>query len=748
MNPPLNKGRAGWGMIDARFFNHRSLMKKTLLSMLAFFVLALGGSAFGIERPEPAPASTGETQNKGGIYLPVKGLEDIKTLSAHSKGVASVAFSPDGKTFATGSDDKTAKLWDVATGNNISTLIGHSGTVYSVAFSPDGKTLATGSQDKTVMLRDVEPRNIPKTLSGHSGTVYSVVFSPDGKTLATGSMDNTAKLWDVATGKNIKTLSAHSKGVASVAFSPGGKTLATGSDDRTATLWDVATGDIIKTLSGHSGTVRSVAFSPDGKTLATGSFDGTAKLWDVATGNIIKTLERHSPRSLFSVAFSPDGRTLASGTSHNTVEFRDVAAGNIIKTLSGHSAWVMSVAFSPDGKTLATGSDDDTAKLWDMEGLYVAEAFKKDEFESTAEYLERMKGADFPYSAKATVGTYDADRGGFDVEIKGARAFVPTNREKAREISANKENVRVSGTLRYHDKDTVELAGAALTLGPSPASKPAYAKRPAYVPRPQTAGKKPVEDIHEIPDFKAAPREADLAIVIGIERYQDIQTKSDFSRSDAGIVKDYLLALGFRERNIQFVVDEKATRSGIEKAIEGWLPNRIKKDSTVFVYYSGHGAPEPAKGDAYIVPYDGDPNYLELTGYPLKRLVERLSRLEAKEVIVLLDSCFSGAGGRSVLAKGARPLVITTEGLSLKGNMVMAAAASAGQISMSSPEKGHGLFTYHFLKALKDGKKDMAGIYGQLRPLVEDEAKELNAEQSPLLTPTPEAVKGRFVLVR
>ena len=122
-------------------------------------------------------------------------------------------------------------------------------------------------------------------------------------------------------------------------------------------------------------------------------------------------------------------------------------------------------------------------------------------------------------------------------------------------------------------------------------------------------------------------------------------------KSDAGLVKDYLKALGFQERNIEFITDDRATFSGITKTIEAWLPNRVKKDSRIFVYYSGHGAPEPKTGDAYIVPFDGDPNYLEVTGYPLKRLYDKLGKLEAQEVIVLLDSCFSGAGGRSVLAK-------------------------------------------------------------------------------------------------
>lgn len=107
--------------------------------------------------------------------------------------------------------------------------------------------------------------------------------------------------------------------------------------------------------------------------------------------------------------------------------------------------------------------------------------------------------------------------------------------------------------------------------------------------------------------------------------------------------------------------DEGATKSAIEKTIEAWLKNKTKSDSRVFIYYSGHGAPEAKTGDAYIIPFDRDPNYLEVTGYPLKRLYDNLGKLQAKEVVVALDACFSGSGGRSVLAEGARPLVMFTE---------------------------------------------------------------------------------------
>ena len=239
----------------------------------------------------------------------------------------------------------------------------------------------------------------------------------------------------------------------------------------------------------------------------------------------------------------------------------------------------------------------------------------------------------------------------------------------------------------------------------------------------------------------------DMAVVIGVEKYQDLPA-SDYSSSDAKLMKEYLVSLGVKERNIELLLNERATQSSIKKTVETWLPNRIKSDSKVLIYYSGHGAPDAKTGDAYIVPFDGDPNYLEDTGYPLKRLYDKLGKLQVAEVIVLLDSCFSGAGGRSVLAKGARPLVMMVDTGVLSSNMAVLSATQGTQISSSSPEKGHGIFTYYFLKALKEGKKNVSEIYEYIKPLVEDEAKQLNVQQSPSISPDVEKLKGRFELRR
>ncbi|MCM2304518.1 MAG: caspase family protein [Elusimicrobia bacterium] len=258
----------------------------------------------------------------------------------------------------------------------------------------------------------------------------------------------------------------------------------------------------------------------------------------------------------------------------------------------------------------------------------------------------------------------------------------------------------------------------------SPAAPPAAASSDVDTPRTRTA---------ENPD--------NFALVIGVEKYSNDLPEAQFAERDAQAVKSHLLAMGYPERNIKLLQGSRAVRSSLEAYLEDWLPKNVKPEGSVFVYFSGHGAPDPETGHAYLVPWDGDPSYLARTAYPLKRLYGSLKALKAKRVLVALDSCFSGAGGRSVLQRGTRPLVNKVDlGASADiGKLVVFTASDANQISGTIDSQAHGLFTYFFLKGLDGAAADARGgvtakgLHDYLAPKVADEANRGNRTQSPML---------------
>ncbi|MFD8753242.1 hypothetical protein ACFV0O_20040 [Kitasatospora sp. NPDC059577] len=341
--------------------------------------------------------------------LSAAGSPLISTLIGHTGPVRSVVFSPDGKGLVTGSEDETARLWDVAARREVSTLPGRNldtvvfspdggtlatfdypdqggrlwnartlgpvgdlaGAAQPLGFSPDGRILATGGLGDalgSVQLWDVETRHQLATLTGVNGSwPISAAFSPDGTTLAVGGgADQEVRLWDVRTHDQLAVLTGHTGQVTSVAFSPDGSTLVSTGGDATVRLWDVRSRQALATLTGHRGAVQAAAFSPDGQTLATAGRDWTVRLWDVPTRRALVTLNGHT-RDVNAVAFSPDGSTLASAGEDSTVRLWDMRAGRPLAMFAGQGGAMRPVAFSPDGRTLATGGHDQAARLWDVQ---------------------------------------------------------------------------------------------------------------------------------------------------------------------------------------------------------------------------------------------------------------------------------------------------------------------------------------------------------------------------------------------
>ena len=295
--------------------------------------------------------------------------------------VEAIAWSPDGKRFASGDWAGNVTLWDGASGEPTFTLP-HGRYAHTVAFDRNGHRLASGSSDHTIRVIDTVNGKVLQELSGHTDGVVSVRFSGDGRRLLSSSFDNTAILWDLDTGQPLQELKGHSWWVWSAVFSPNDRRIVTASQDGKAIVWQQTDGGEYRPLTEfvkHSGPINAAEFSPDGTLVATAGADGRVLVWnpdvvqpvDIA-GRIDDMPDPPAPyrellghqKPVCSIAFSPDGTRLASGGEDNVIRLWRVADGTEIAQLRGHTSYVRDCVFSPNGSHVLSASRDQQIKLW------------------------------------------------------------------------------------------------------------------------------------------------------------------------------------------------------------------------------------------------------------------------------------------------------------------------------------------------------------------------------------------------
>jgi WD40 repeat protein len=288
--------------------------------------------------------------------------QDLMTLRGHEGPIWSVAFSPDGTRMITGSEDNTARIWDVATGREVSILKGHASDVIAAIFSPDGRHIVTGSYDTTAKVWDARTGRELVTFKAHVKPVCTVSMSPDGKKIVTGSTDGTARVWEATTGRELFVLKGHKGPLLSVAYSPDGRRILTGCADGMARIWDAQRGRETLRIYGRTGGT----FAPDGKHVVLGGVNGIAKIYNAYTGRESCTLKgKMTTGEAFAIpCYSPDGLEVAGTVNDNTARVWEATTGRELLSLRGHGGNIFSVAFSPDGRRILTGGSDKVAKVW------------------------------------------------------------------------------------------------------------------------------------------------------------------------------------------------------------------------------------------------------------------------------------------------------------------------------------------------------------------------------------------------
>ena len=305
------------------------------------------------------------------INYTMKDVGLFKTVSGHTSAVFAVAVHPHNNMFASGSGDKTIKLWD-SNGTFLRTLSGHAGQVYAVAFSPDGQWLFSGSLDGTAKIWRVADGTLQYTLVGHTSAIYAISVSPDGKTIASASFDKTIRLWKASDGEYLRTLNGHNQGIYAVTFSPNGSLIASAGIDRTIKVWRVSDGAVVWNLTGHTNTITGLSFTPDGNTLLSGSYDNSIKFWRMTNGALIRTIQNDS-NSVSSLALSTDGKKLLCGNIQEHFQIWNTDNYSLIQSTYAHTDAVDAVAVNSSMQWFVTGGGDALVKLWRVNNEWVKE---------------------------------------------------------------------------------------------------------------------------------------------------------------------------------------------------------------------------------------------------------------------------------------------------------------------------------------------------------------------------------------
>ncbi|MFE3027993.1 NB-ARC domain-containing protein, partial [Nocardia tengchongensis] len=326
-----------------------------------------------LRRPEPpiiallsgACPSGGDSwlcpRTPGSLTEPGGPLERV--LQGHTERVTAVAISHDGRYIASGSNDKSVRVWETATGRPARTIDDHVGEVSAVALTADGDRIISGSFDGSVRVWNRASGRLERTLPVNSGPIYTVAVTADSQHIVVGGSDSKVGVWRLADARLVCVLPGHSKHVNAVAVSADCRYVVSGGHDRAVRVWALADGTLEHTLCGHQRDIEAVAISADGRYVVSGSTDQSVRVWDLTVEPSERLLGRHN-RSVRAVAVTADGSHIVSAGDDKIVRVWNSSGGPVEYELLGHTRSIYGVAISPDGRLIVSGGQDNTVRVW------------------------------------------------------------------------------------------------------------------------------------------------------------------------------------------------------------------------------------------------------------------------------------------------------------------------------------------------------------------------------------------------
>jgi WD40 repeat protein len=323
-------------------------------------------SPLGIIRRTPAPGSQ-KRRNVSRVQW-----QCVRTLTGHTGEVTAISVSPSGRILASGSRDRTIKIWRLESGELLHTFAGrslwsgagHQDQINALAFSQDGRILFSASHDGSIKVWDLVTQSLISTLSGQGWDVSAIAIDPEGYLLVSGNGDGIIQLWDAETDELLANLRQHTDRISALAIDSQGHLLVSGSQDRTIRFWDLKTDQVIDKLQAHVDRVSALTLTPNASLLISASWDKTIKLWDFRNREQLRVISAHRDR-IHSLAMHPTGQQFASASEDSTIKLWDIQTGDRLCTLR-HAWGVNAIAFSPEGQRLISGSADETIRIWQL----------------------------------------------------------------------------------------------------------------------------------------------------------------------------------------------------------------------------------------------------------------------------------------------------------------------------------------------------------------------------------------------